>query len=96
MFYPPLISDRTHAETYQIVTAVPCLLSSASRTLQYYRCLSNYSNAFYSLCMKFRAELVNFQDQFENRVLCKTFSYRQNSEVQPSVNKFEELNIAFE
>ena len=26
-----------------------------------------------SLCMKFQAELVNFQDQLENRVLCKTF-----------------------
>ena len=51
---------------------------------------------FHSLCIKFQAELVNFQDQFEDRVLCKTFSYRQNLEVQPSVNKFEELNIAFE
>ena len=41
----------------------------------------------YSLCMKFQAELVNFQDQLENRVLCKAFSSRLNSEVQPSVIK---------
>ena len=45
----------------------------------------------YSLCMKFQAELVNFQDQLENRVLCKTFSSRQNSEVHPSVTTHEEL-----
>ena len=32
----------------------------------------------YSLCMQFQAELVNFQDQLENRVLCKTFSSHQN------------------
>ena len=38
----------------------------------------------YSLCMKFQAELVNFQDQLENRVLCKTFPSRQNSKVHPS------------
>ena len=30
----------------------------------------------YSLCMKFQVELVNFQDQLENRVLCKTFPSR--------------------
>ena len=41
----------------------------------------------YSLCMKFQAELVNFQDQLENRVLCKTFLSRRNSEVQPSVTQ---------
>ena len=41
--------------------------------------------------MKFQAELVNFQDQLENRVLCKTFSSRQNSEFQPGVTKHEEL-----
>ena len=34
---------------------------------------SIYCNMLYSLCMKFQAELVNFQDQLENRVLCKTF-----------------------
>ena len=45
----------------------------------------------YSLCMKIQAELVNFQDQFENRVLFKTCSSRQNSEVQPSVTTHEEL-----
>ena len=45
----------------------------------------------YSLCMKFQAELVNFQDQLENRVLCKTFPSRQNSEVHPSVTTHEEL-----
>ena len=43
--------------------------------------------------MNFQAELVNFQDQLENRVLCKTFSSRQNSEVQPSVTKHEELKM---
>ena len=37
------------------------------------------------LCMKLQAEGVHFQGQLENRVLCKTFSSRQNSEVQPSV-----------
>ena len=47
----------------------------------------------YSLCMKFQAELVNFQDQLENRVLCKTFPSRQNSEVQPSVTKHEEFKM---
>ena len=47
----------------------------------------------YSLCMKFQAELVNFQDQLENRVLCKTFSSRQNSEVHPSVTTYEELKV---
>ena len=46
--------------------------------------------------MKFQAELVNFQDQPENRVLCKTFSPRQNSEVQPSVTTHEELDNVFE
>ena len=50
----------------------------------------------YSLCMKFQAELVNFQDQLENRVLCKTFSSRQNSEVHPSVTTHEELKNVFE
>ena len=43
--------------------------------------------------MKFQAELVNFQDQLENRNLCKTFPSRQNSEVQSSVTKHEELKI---
>ena len=47
----------------------------------------------YSLCMKFQAELVNFQDQLENRVLCKTFPSRQNSEVHPSVTAHEELKM---
>ena len=47
----------------------------------------------YSLCMKFQAELVNFQDQLENRVLCKTFPSRQNSEVQPSVTKHEKFKM---
>ena len=47
----------------------------------------------YSLCMKFQAELVNFQDQLENRVLRKTFSSRQNSEVQPSVTTHEDLKM---
>ena len=47
----------------------------------------------YSLCMKFQAELVNLQDQLENRVLCKTFSSRQNSEVQPSMTTHEALKI---
>ena len=41
--------------------------------------------------MKFQAELVNFQDQLENRVLCKIS--RQNSEAQPSVTKHEELKM---
>ena len=50
----------------------------------------------YSLCMKFQAELVNFQDQLENRVLCKTFLSRQNSEVHPSVTTHEELKNVFE
>ena len=36
-------------------------------------------------CMKFQAKLVNFQDQLKNRVLCKTFSSRENSKVQPRV-----------
>ena len=49
----------------------------------------------YSLCMKFQAELVNFQDQLENRVLCKTFPSRQNSEVHPSVTTHEELKNVF-
>ena len=49
----------------------------------------------YSLCMKFQAEFINFQDQLENRVLCKTFPSRQNSEVQPSVTKHEELKMHF-
>ena len=43
----------------------------------------------YSLCMK-------FQDQLENRVLCKTFSSRQNSEVHPSITTHEELKNVFE
>ena len=46
--------------------------------------------------MKFQAELVNFQDQLENRVLCKTFSSRQNSDVQPSVTRIGELKNTFE
>ena len=50
----------------------------------------------YSLCMKFQAELVNFQDQLENRVLCKTFPSRQNSEVHSSVTTHEELKNVFE
>ena len=49
-----------------------------------------------SLCMKFQAELVNFQDPLENRVLCKTFPSRQNSEVHPSVTTHEELKNVFE
>ena len=47
----------------------------------------------YSLRMKVQAELVNFQDKLEYRVLCKTFSSRQNSEVQPSVTEHEDLKI---
>ena len=47
----------------------------------------------YSLCMKFQAELVNFQDQLEDRVLCKTLPSRQNSEVQPSGTKHEEFKM---
>ena len=43
--------------------------------------------------MKFQAELANFQDQLENRVLCKTFPSRQNSEVQPSVTKHEKFKM---
>ena len=43
--------------------------------------------------MKFQAELVNFQDQLENRVLCKTLPSRLNSEVQPSVTKHEEFKM---
>ena len=50
----------------------------------------------HSLCMKFQAELVNFQDQLENCVLCKTFPSRQNLEVQLSVTKHEELENVFE
>ena len=50
----------------------------------------------YSLYMKFQAELVNFQDQPENRVLCKTFSSRQNSEVHPSVTTHEKVKNVFE
>ena len=50
----------------------------------------------YSLCMKFQAELVNFQDQLEIRALCKTSSSRQNSEVHPSVTTHEELKNVFE
>ena len=45
--------------------------------------------------MKFQAELVNFQDQLENGVLCKTFPSRQNSEVHPSVTTHEELKNVF-
>ena len=55
------------------------------------QCLIN--DVLYSLCMKLQAELVNFQDQLENRVLCKTFPSRQNSEVQPSVTKHEEFKL---
>ena len=47
----------------------------------------------YSLCMKFQAELANFQDRLENRVLCKTFPSRQNSKVQPSETKHEEFKM---
>ena len=54
------------------------------------------SDMLYSLCMKFQAELVNFQDQLENRVLCKTFPSRQNSEVHPSVTTHEELKNVVE
>ena len=43
--------------------------------------------------MKFQAELVNFQDQLENRVLCKTFPSRQISEVQPTVTTHEDLKM---
>ena len=46
--------------------------------------------------MKFQAELVNFQDQLENHVLCETFSSRQNSEVHSSVTTHEELKNVFE
>ena len=53
----------------------------------------NYTLMLYFLCMKFQAELVNFQDQLENRVLCKTFSSRQNSEVEPSVTTHEDLKM---
>ena len=59
-------------------------------------CAKTWTIMSYSLCMKFQAELVNFQDQLENRVLCKTFSSRQNSEVQPSVTTHEELKNVFE
>ena len=55
-----------------------------------------YILLLYSLCMKFQAEPVKFQAQFENRVLCKTFPSRQNSEVQPSVTTHEELKNVFE
>ena len=47
----------------------------------------------HSLCTKFQAELVKFQDQLENRVLCKTFSSRQYSEIQPGVTKHEKLKM---
>ena len=50
----------------------------------------------YSLCMKFQGELVYFQDQLEISVVCKTFSSRQNSEVQPSVTRIEELKNTFD
>ena len=43
--------------------------------------------------MKFQAELVNFQDQLENRVLYKTFSSRLNSDVQPSVNQLKNFKM---
>ena len=56
----------------------------------------NNSLMLYSLCMKFQAELVNFQDQLENRVLCKIFPSRQNSEVHPSVTTHEKLKNVFE
>ena len=46
--------------------------------------------------MNFQAELVNFQDQLENGLLCKTFSSRHSSEVQPSVTTHEELKNVFE
>ena len=60
-------------------------------------CIREYPGLMmYSLCMKFQAELVNFQDQLENRVLCKTFPSRQNSEVHPSVTTHEELKNVFE
>ena len=50
----------------------------------------------YSLCMKFQAELVNFKINL-NIVFCvKTFSSRQNSEVQPSVTTHEVLKNVFE
>ena len=50
----------------------------------------------YSLCMTFQAELVSFQDQLENRVLCKIFLSRQNSEVHSSVTTHEKLKNVFE
>ena len=43
--------------------------------------------------MKFQAELVNIQDQLGHRVLCKTFSSRQNSEVHPSVTRMKNLKM---
>ena len=55
-----------------------------------------YNVMLYSLCMKFQGELVNFQDQLESNILCKTFSSRQISEVQPSVTRIEELKNTFE
>ena len=64
-----------------IVTSIDCL---------------KHTIMLYSLCMKFQAELVNFQDQLENRVLCKTFPSRQNSEVHPSVTTHEEIKNVFE
>ena len=50
-----------------------------------------YRTILYFLCMKFQTELVNVQEQLENRVLCKTFLSRWNSDVQPSVTNLKTL-----
>ena len=71
--------------------ATYCFLNFGTRFLYSFMFALLRVLMLYSLCMKFQAELVNFQDQLENRVLCKTFPSRQNSEVHPSVTTHEEL-----
>ena len=45
---------------------------------------------FYAQCSKIMPHKFS---RFENRVLCKTFSSRQNSEVQPSVTEHKDLKM---
>ena len=82
-------------EGWYIIMAVfsDILYKTSDRACCYHRLLLIL--LLYSLCMKFQAQLVNFQDQLENRVLCKTFPSRQNSEVHPSVTTHEELKNVF-
>ena len=58
-----LVIENAVFSIYQVISSATSLL--------WLRCVM-----WYSLCMKFQANLVNFHDQLENRVLCKTFSSR--------------------